>query len=148
MKFSYRRYRVQTASEQIQIVYRPVVPITIHGPKASIELFGLVDTGADFTMLPWKLVDLLGVTPDHSRSADVTGFGDPTVTAVPAEVELELGRGRTIYRWSSETYFGDQEYLLLGNEGFLKFFIATFDGGDQTLELLPSRYFTSASSAV
>jgi predicted aspartyl protease len=148
MKFSYRRYRVETASEQVQIVYRPVVPITIHGPKASIELFGLVDTGADFTMLPWKLVDLLGILPDHSRPAEVTGFGDSTGIAIPAEVELELGRGRTTYRWSAEAYFGDQEYLLLGNEGFLEFFIATFDGGKKTLELHAGTRFSSAPEGV
>lgn len=146
MRFSYRRYRIQTASDQIKIVYRPVVPILIHGPNASIELVALVDTGADFTMLPWKLVDLLGVSLDHSRPAEVTGFGDPTVTAVPAEVELEVGRGRTTYRWRTEAYFADQEFLLLGYEGFLEFFIATFDGAEKTLELLPSDRFNFASA--
>jgi hypothetical protein len=146
MKFAYRRYRVHMPeSSQPSVVYRPVIPISISSAELRFRRFALVDTGADFTLLPASLSKPLGVAPDQSRSALMSGVGGSDLLASPAEVEFELSRGSESYRWRTEVFFGDQDYLLLGNEGFLEFFVATFDWTERTLQILPSAGFQADS---
>jgi hypothetical protein len=146
MKFAYRRYRVQLPeSNQLLIVYRPVIPISIRSAGLTLRRFALVDTGADFTLLPAALAEHLGVAPDRSRSASMSGVGGSSIFASPAEVEFELSRGSESYNWRTEVFFGEQDYLLLWNEGFLEFFVATFDWAEKTLQIVTSDRFQSAS---
>ncbi|BBO32978.1 aspartyl protease family protein [Lacipirellula parvula] len=139
MKFNYRRYRVQYADGAgPATVYRPVVPLAIHGPRAMVRRMALVDTGADFTLLPSSLGQELGVAFDAQNMIELTGIGEAVISASPATVAFELRQGEETVRWQGRAYFADQDYLLLGNEGFLEQFRATFDWSQKMLELLPN----------
>jgi hypothetical protein len=61
-----------------------------------------------------------------------------------ADVEPELGRPDGNLRWLSRVYFApddaSQETLILGHQGFLDYFTASFNGDECTLELTPNRH--------
>jgi len=61
MRFPYNAYPVQgIGAAHIAMVYRPTIPIRIIGPIADGLVYGLADTGADETLMPDRLVGLLG----------------------------------------------------------------------------------------
>ena len=139
MRFSYRRYRVRhSESDPPTIVYRPVIPIDIHSNGVSIRRSALIDTGADYTLLPTAVADYLGLPLDGRHSIVMSGIGDEAISASLAEVEFELGHGQQTRRWRTAVYVAQQNHLLLGNEGFLEFFIATFDWANKTIDLVPN----------
>ncbi len=139
MKFKYRRYLAQLAEGVAPVtVYRPTLPLILQGPKAIARRMALVDTGADFTLLPQSLGIELGIALERDRAIELTGVGHSTIEASPATVVFELRQGSESLRWEGRAYFADQDYLLLGNEGFLERFKATFDWSQKTLELIPT----------
>jgi predicted aspartyl protease len=146
MKFGYRRYHVQLEHEKLHVVYRPAIPITIHAGGSRVERFALVDTGADLTVIPGEIASFLGIVPDRDKAIAMSGVEDAILSASPADVELELSRGRDVYRWRTRVYVADQQYVLLGTEGFLEYFVATFDWSAKTLEIMPSRGYEAVST--
>lgn len=140
MKFRYRRFTMTLdgAAGSSHTVYRPVAPIEILGDRNSLKLFALIDTGADFTLLPMEVAKFLGIPLAAGSSVSMTGVGGSTIQAYPATVDLTLTQGRESLRWHARVHFAEQDNLLLGNEGFLEFFIATFDWAAKTIDLAPN----------
>jgi len=66
-------------------------------------------------------------------------------------VVLEVVHGDERLRWLSRVYFlagGDaEETLVLGHQGFLDYFTATFIGEECVIDLEPNPYLPRASSA-
>lgn len=107
--------------------------------EAAIELFvrlGLVDTGSDFTLLPSGLAEALGTALSSGTPTSISGVDGEEFAALSGTVELELRRRGSSLRWQTPVYFADQEYVLLGNQGFLEFFVATFDWAKRVLTLV------------
>lgn len=65
MRFAYREYISRyPGTSDFRLILRPVVTVRISGPAANARWDALVDTGADETLLPMSLGDLLGVEFD------------------------------------------------------------------------------------
>ena len=71
MRFSYRAFEVwpTPARPHVSVIYRPMVPVHVIGPKGESAVLGLVDTGADETLLPAFLIDPLGLDIDRTAKA-------------------------------------------------------------------------------
>jgi predicted aspartyl protease len=140
MIFSYVRHRVDPSSAiPSGEVARPEVPIRVIGPAGSVELSGLIDTGADHIFFPVLLADMLGIELTNVRGETAEGAGGHQLKLWPAEVEIEIsGDGRT-YRWRAHVGFiegsDDSAAAYLGHAGFLEYFTATFDSSQLTVEL-------------
>jgi len=125
------------------LVHRPEVPIRIIGPNLSSSHYGLVDTGADNTILPARLVDELGVTTVATSGPGVDAFAGGNVAVSAAEVTLALSDGEDQVRWTTDVLCcrfarPEDEMVILGYQGFLEYFTATFDGENCELELVPN----------
>jgi hypothetical protein len=83
----------------------------------------------------------LGVSLGAGESVPVSSVDGQDLLARPGIVEFELRRDHDMYRWSAVAHFADQQYVLLGNAGFLEFFVATFDWSQRSLELTPNDRF-------
>lgn len=59
----------------------PVIPIALRGRRGTHRFLGLVDSGADVTMIPRWMADRVGIVPVGHLSATVRGVG--------GEAELE-----------------------------------------------------------
>ncbi len=92
MRFPYRAYDVQRspARPSPTKLYRPVIPIRVVGASADAVLFGLVDTGADETVLPRFLVHQLGIDADPRHASPFRGVGGHVV-----QVSFGQGNART-----------------------------------------------------
>jgi hypothetical protein len=115
------------------VVMRPEVPIRIHAPGGVAELLALVDTGADNSIFPLSIAKALGVATTPGKGPSVTAFGGQEIALSFAQIVLELWQEGASVRWPSRVYFADfpddsEKTVILGHEGFLDYFTATFEG--------------------
>jgi predicted aspartyl protease len=131
-------------SDELGIVLRPEIPITLMGPKGRVPTFGLVDTGSDITILPKRLADLLGILLLPSSEVQATVFGGAAVAMDVGEVTIRLEKDGEVRQWTDSVCFFDMagdlsdQVAVLGHAGFLDYFTATFDGKDGHLTLVPN----------
>ena len=139
IQFPYHEFRVRYDSPNKQeSVYRPLAKIRISGPKGFRELFALVDTGADETLLPHDLVDRLELEIRDNHKNVITGIGGSSTTIWYSTVNLEiLTPGRGPY-WSARIGFHYGSRSILGHSGFLDYFTAKFNGRAKQLTLTPN----------
>ena len=109
-----------------------------------MDFVALVDTGADNTILPKSIARDLGIRLTAGKGPAATAFGGQEITLFYADLELELLHPDGSLRWLARVYFfekgGDDETLILGHQGFLDFFTATFDGEKCDLDLVANAY--------
>jgi hypothetical protein len=127
-------------------VFRPQIRVWIEGPARIAQVVGLVDTGADVTLLPRRLGDLLAVTLDEGSTSPVAGLAGVGIDVSTGMVRWHLGEDRTGPSWSSRVGFvsyadPNDEAIILGHAGFLEYFVATFDGRARHLDLTPADPF-------
>jgi hypothetical protein len=139
MNFSYVRYEIEpTATIPSGEVYRPRIPIRIIGPKRSLQIFGLLDTGADHVFLSASLGEIIGIQAS-SEIETAQGAGGHEIDVWPASVEIEISQGGRTHRWLAIVGFlasdDDPPVAFLGNSGFLEFFAANFDYRENQVEL-------------
>jgi len=139
MRFPYQGYPVQgIGTTRLTLVYRPVAPIRIIGPSGELSAYGLLDTGADDTLLPASSLAPLGAVIDPKARAKIAGIGGQIITADFATVDLELRKGKSVYRWSAFVGFHDGYKVILGQAGGLEHFIASFNHRQRYAILQPN----------
>jgi len=141
MIFPYHPYEVHpTPWFPDGIVYRPMVPLRVVSGMGGTTVVGLVDTGADETILPDFLVRTLGIDVDRRKTAAFRGVGEQSIQGVFGDVTLEVRQGRRSERWEATVAFiSGPTVAILGRHGFLEHFRATFDDQERKLTLSPFR---------
>ena len=121
-------------------VFRPLVKVRVIGPSGDYDILTWVDTGADDTVLLSGIPQAIGVT-GLSSPVLIDGIGGKVAVRF-GTVDLEIGDGQTVYRWSAYVGFYDSNPSpgppVLGLKGFLQYFTAIFDGQQRSLELVPN----------
>ena len=125
------------------VVLRPEIPVRVHGPNGVVECFALVDSGADNSIFPIEIAHTLGIVTERGRGPAPRDFGGNEIPISFADVLLEVvDETETAIRWRARAYFAEQEssndVVVLGHEGFLDHFTATFDGAECELRLEPT----------
>lgn len=146
MNFRYRRYQVPDGGEsgKFLTIYRPVIAVTVLGPRGKVVERALVDTGADFSILPLSIAPLLGITLDPGRNRVGESATGHNLAVSIGKVTFEIVQQEERYRWATEVGFASlgssfhDEDAILGHGGFLDFFTATFDGKKHELSLKPN----------
>lgn len=148
MKFAYREYVAQfPGADDFRLILRPVITIRIAGPQAAARWDALVDTGADETLLPLSLSQLLGVDLDGRPTSQAAGISGDKLMIYYGEVSLQISSENETIEWRDMVGFVDfqdvdDEVIVLGHGACLDYFTAIFDGerGELTLQangLLP-----------
>ncbi len=109
-----------------------------------MSLLALADTGADETILPRSVGDLIGAAIDEAVTWTVTGVGGQHVGVTLARVELALVSSRTVYRWRAAVGLvdfsnPDDEVAVLGHVGFFDQFTAHFNTRRRQVTVNPYR---------
>ncbi len=140
MRFRYLAFDVSPtpAHPDISTVDRPYIPIRVVGPRGTARLDGLLDTGADETVLPLFVAGRVGVEIDPEAQARFRGVGGHLVTVTYGRVELEVGSGFRAVRWPATVAFLDSGIPILGHEGFLQYYTASFNGHRGHVTLTPN----------
>ena len=115
------------------------VPVTLfrEGEPLDPRVWGMVDTGANFSVLPWGLMGRLGLTeadlePETFRTA-VDGLGSAPVVRNVVEAEVQGVRVELLGVFSRNT-----TQIILGTEDCLQHFRIVMHLREGTVELEPS----------
>ena len=139
MKFAYQGYPVPSIGKRRQaVVFRPTALIRIIGATGVANDYGLMDTGADDTLLPMVLKGPLGVLPGFGETATISGINGGTITAVFTMVDLELRRGKVAHRWAATVGFHEGYKTILGRFGFFEYFFASFNHRRRIVTIRPN----------
>jgi hypothetical protein len=143
MRFDYTGIISSAADTgEYMVIFRPEVRVLVHGPRGAREVRALVDTGADNTILPGSAARALGIPLMRATGPAAQAFGGQEIILSYADVELELIHPDARLRWLAHVYFRvgqeDEEVALLGQQGFLEFFTAAFQGDECVLDLEPN----------
>lgn len=117
------------------LVKTPSVPITFIG-KESLDVTALLDSGADISVIPKEIAEILGL----NISGDVTpayGIGGK-VNSVETKVNILIEKGHERYNFSIPIKVILDEYdfpILLGREGFFNNFVISFDQKEERVML-------------
>ncbi len=138
MIFPYRKYEVEPTPGQggATVIYRPLIPVRVSGNAGAANFYGLLDTGADETVLPRVMAEFVGVAIDSSKKAIIrSASGEMPVEY--GEAVFEVGAGRSKVRWPAVVGIVDEpwEEAILGHAAFLRFFDATFLGEEREVRL-------------
>lgn len=146
MRFPYQTHIVGTSDDGSELLLsRPELDLKLIGPKGSAVFIGLVDTGADQTILPTFIAHRLGIELGPHEGPIATAFGGQRLDLLDGAAVLEIRSGGEILAWTAPLCFfdyseEDESTVVLGYVGFLEFFTATFDGDALELTLEPNRY--------
>jgi hypothetical protein len=143
MKFPYTLNIVPSTETGDEIVLlRPEIPLRVYGPAGHVDVLALVDSGSDSSIFPLSVATNLGIATTVGKGPGATAFGGQRIALTFADVLLEISQvnGASI-RWRARLCFADfadEKAVILGHEGFLDYFTATFLGADCVLDLEPN----------
>lgn len=143
MKFWYTPVEIRSPdTNEKSTQLRPVIPLLVHGDDEATLCSALVDTGADNTFLPQSVADALNISLTPCEGPSPVAFGGGRVETFFSDVMLQISDGEEDCAWQARVLFFDaeltgDELVVLGQQGFLEHFRATFDGEAATLELKP-----------
>ena len=152
MRFPYLPARVSLPRVTLgggRVRHRPVVPFRVIGPGNFLIRDGLLDTGADETVVEDWMAGYLGIDLTQAPEETVNLVGRPgTIACRYATVELLITDVRETCRWSALVGFVPLrlQYQLLGHAGFLEYFEAEFRGADREVFLTANRTFAGTQS--
>ena len=118
---------------------RPIFDLRVHGPAGVRKVPVLVDTGADYVILPANLMRPLGLDPARARNANTRGIGGRVTTYFfPVELEILVAADDRL-RWAATVGFGPTAagLGLFGVAGGLEFLHLTMSVIDGWFALAP-----------
>jgi len=120
-------------------VFRPLIPVTFKANKESFNSYVLIDSGADYSILPIEVAGMLKLDISNQPRYDILGAGGSSFTIYksPCEVEhLIKKRGFRDIVWKDTIYFAESSStFLLGQNGFLKHFKVILNGKKREAEI-------------
>ncbi len=71
-------------------ILKPILPVTIIGPKRSLNIFMLLDSGADLSLIPYSVGETIGLELDIENRSEVQGIGEGSVPYILSEIKLKI----------------------------------------------------------
>ncbi|MEK7218669.1 MAG: hypothetical protein AAB728_04360 [Patescibacteria group bacterium] len=108
MEFNYTQ-----RESDVGVLYVPTLPITINGFAIG---HALVDTGADVTILPMEVNDLLALPLDTDHSIDMFSAGGGKFRAIPSVEKVQYTLDHSGFRpisWRGMVFFAPRQPMIL-----------------------------------
>ena len=120
-------------------IFRPLIPVTFKVNNREFNTYSLVDSGADYSILPIEIAGKLNLDIGaQPRPTLLCACGrDFTIYRSPVEIEhIVKKRGFRDIQWKSYVYFAESgNTLLLGQRGFFNHFKVGLDNNGREIEL-------------
>lgn len=120
-------------------IFRPMIPVTFKADGKTFKTYSLIDSGADYTILPIEIAGVFGLKISDQPSYSVLGAGGNTFTIYKSPIEIEQiiqKRGFRDIKWKSFVYFAESgSTILLGQSGFLDCFKVVLNGKNKEVEI-------------
>jgi hypothetical protein len=78
-------------SAKLGEILKPIIPVSIIGPKRSVNIFMLLDSGADISLLPYSVGETIGLDLDMMNRSEIHGIGEGSVPYILNQVILKIG---------------------------------------------------------
>ncbi len=109
-------------------IYRPIAKVSFKSPKEDMwtETWMIVDTGADFTILPQYIAHELGISLERDciKETTIGVGGEQAIYLCKTKIQAKIG---SLERHVPLAFFDSNEVpALLGRLGFLETFDAEF----------------------
>ena len=122
---------------------RPLIPILVESSAGKqLIVDALVDTGADVTLFPSAVADILAIDLTNAPERPLSSALGVITKYREHEVILELRRAPgEIQRWRTTVGFVARPmvYSILGTQGFFEFFGLNYHASAEWLELRPDQ---------
>ena len=130
------RYKTAKRPDNTEVKI-PSIPIKVYGNgNLSFDTFALIDSGADVSVIPKRLAELLGLNLEGEKTI-AFGIGGK-VECVERKLSINIFRGHENYTLTIPVKVILEDYnfpVLLGRQGFFEQFIITLDQGMQKIIL-------------
>ncbi|MEK6910691.1 MAG: aspartyl protease family protein [Nanoarchaeota archaeon] len=135
MTLTFRYKRVKRGNIDIK---SPSIPINLSGNGSKYQFIALIDSGADVSVIPQEVAELLDLDLSGKRE-EASGIGGK-VEAVQSRVFLDVGKGHENYSFNLPVKVilnknGAEMPILLGREGFFNRFVITFNQKEEKVLL-------------
>jgi len=136
MRFDYNKFE----GDDGRVVFRPYVPVVVSYKDKSMRIEFLADTGADRTILPLEVAEVLKAPLDIEAGEKINGAGGGTFmiyeSLEPIEMCIEAQKGFRPIQWSCRVCFAKvQPTPLFGYKDCLERLNAKFLGAERVLEI-------------
>nr|QNO52349.1 hypothetical protein CJELADDK_00028 [Methanosarcinales archaeon ANME-1 ERB6] len=74
-------------------IYRPVARVKLKSENEWYPSWMYIDSGADITLIPRSVGDLLGFEVERERIVDISGVGGGNVPVIIKEIMIDIGGG-------------------------------------------------------
>jgi len=71
-------------------ILKPIIPVSIIGPKRNLNIFMLLDSGADLSLIPYSVGETIGLELDIENRSEVQGIGEGSVPYILTTVKLKI----------------------------------------------------------
>ena len=133
----YRKYKDRDGN----LVQLPIVSVRITVNEVSLPLWGLVDSGADVTLLNASFAHLFHVDLKKGKKIPLLGVMEgPEFAAYLHQVNLEIkdvGSADTLVAFTDSERHPD--LVILGRRGFFEHFIIKFEEHKKQMEIEPTK---------
>ena len=139
MKFSY--LKIPHSKPNKKWISRPIIPITLYGPKGSVNVHALLDSGADKCLFSDQFAEEIGLNLKNGEVETFSGIEGGRVQTHLHTIDIQIiGDSNKI---SVVAGFTDVPGVnaILGQEGFFDAFRIKFERDCDAIEISPSKKF-------
>lgn len=123
----------------LSVRLKPIIQIGLSGPRSYREVFALVDSGADHSLLSLELIDSLGLPTEGAEAVDVIGVGGNSSLGYLLDVDHQLLN----HRWKAPAIFSSvidaKSPMVLGQAGFFEYFNVNFKRRKSLIDICRAR---------
>lgn len=136
MKFQYTA--TPSTNTKGKLTKRPLVELELIGTTENITALGLIDSGADTTMMNIQYAKVLGIDLEQARKKEFMGIGDTRVTTFLSNVTMKVRHLDTTFTTAVAFTDSSSVDVLLGQEDFFECFRIKFEKDHDTFDLVVS----------
>lgn len=135
MKFPYTKEPGSSPTDKWKS--RPYVPFELRGPTGSVQLVGLLDSGADICLFDGEIAQAIGLELEQGIRQSSRGIEGSKLTTWLHPVRVRLDGSPSEIPCTVGFVPGFTGTPILGQEGFFDAFKVTFERKRDLVELTP-----------
>ena len=116
--------------------HRPMVDFKIYGLRDGLTLTGLLDSGADYTIVSSQVAKAVGIELGGIISQPIVGIGGGAMGKL-AYADVEINQMERVK--IPVLFVDDFKYVLLGQVGIFDYFKIKFERDHFTFEIVPTK---------
>ena len=136
MKFRY--VKIPTGDPHKKWISRPMISIVLYGPRGSIIVDALIDSGADRSLFHISLARAIGIDVSKYPKATFSGIESGELHASLCDVKIEILGMRGTTKVAAGFVDSPGVSAILGQEGFFDNYRIKFEKDRDIVEIVPA----------